>query len=1428
MNRILKRLISVLLMTALLCTCAAIQVTAVTGDNIGLDLSSAFVAEASGGYATAGNLLEQAISKAYTFGPNDRVSFMVTMEESPVVEEMPENTTFTSFWKSSAGSRLRAAIEKMQKKAMEYMMGMEFDVTILHSYSVLLNGFAVEAPFAALEQLQKIPGVASVEVMYSNVSPYTQSDTLGEAAFSADGEIPGEEDTAQAPAVTEQTDLSPESEEAEEVSVSGEMMQSTAAHELGYTGEGTVVAVLDTSFDVDHEVFAHAPRNPKISKTYLEQIVAQGSLNATADPDALYLSEKIPFAFDYSSDFDKQDTDVYIGLNDFHGTHVAGSAVADNDRMQGVAPNAQVVFMKVFGDNGVFNEPGAIAAMEDCVVLGVDVLNLSFGENGGHTYGGYYHDVLQNCYKAGIQVVAAAGNSSNSMKGSDMTSGTLGLALPLASEPDSGIVGLPGTTGSVMSVASIDRDYIAKTYYFLLNDAATEFHDAHMYDDLCFAQNLDGQTLEYVMIPNYGRADDFSQVDVEGKIAVVYRGEINISDKEKNAEAAGAAAMILINTDDTYKSFLLANRIPHVTVKKSVGEILATSESKVLKIDADYYTESESVNGGYASDFSSMGVCPDMTLKPEVAAPGGNEFSAVPGNSYQIQSGTSQASPQIAGSYAVLLQYYSENAPQLSAAERIDRIHTLQLNTAKILCDEHGVPYSPRKQGSGLVQIMDVIRAKAYVEAEDNMWPIAQLGSSDEGTFATSFTVHNVSDDTVTYDLSAVPMVPKTQIVTKDGKEYVCMSDYNRVLTEDEFRIRFSKDTVTVPAGSSVTVDVQLELTELGKAGLTQFENGIYMEGYLILSAEDGQQLHMPYMGFYGDWAALNMFDDTIYDEAPASFYGTNIAANRYNSQNNVFEMIKLGVNVFDTTIPADKNKIAMGNGLLTAGYRPVAKMGMLRGSDYLSFRVLDSAGNVLELYDAVNFNPLGTEMAYLYASKACISPNNTVPVPIELPDLIGWAPVYEDQGQLYYLAAGEYTMRIAAQPGGTEDPAYNQVLELPFVLDYQMPELKQYSVLNAGGRKYLQMQVTDDNYLMAVQLQSTDGTAGYSSVIPLNEEERGATSSILIDVTDLIQSDITQTAVYLCDYAQNEISGIEVDLTTEAEPFGKISVAQDTFVCHGETNIRLEAWVESAVADEGITAWISGDPSIAEVVAAGETDGGSVAGPRCFYADVLVKAVTGQTTVTVVSESGLTATVSITANAASLDLTKLKELVQNAKSLDENAYTMASWNDLQAALQAAEAVLSDPQAEQTSVDTAALRLSEAISGLILAGDSSVLRILITKAENELAEYTQESAQIITKRIEEGKALITAREVQTLLDEAVKALENALRDGVKEDAETEQPETTPTVKPTEPQEPGRPETGDHSNLALYIGIAVLSMFALVLAIILLTKPRKRK
>ena len=152
------------------------------------------------------------------------------------------------------------------------------------------------------------------------------------------------------------------------------------------------------------------------------------------------------------------------------------------------------------------------------------------------------------------------------------------------------------------------------------------------------------------------------------------------------------------------------------SISQDVGEKLAAAGTGIIRVSKSQ------VAGPFMSDFSSWGPTSDLKIKPEITAHGGEIYSAVPGQAYDRLSGTSMAAPNQAGAAALIRQYvkYSEvfgasEEMESKPVEVTKLVNQLMMSTTDIVLNKNGVAYSVRKQGAGLVNIMNAYTSASYV-----------------------------------------------------------------------------------------------------------------------------------------------------------------------------------------------------------------------------------------------------------------------------------------------------------------------------------------------------------------------------------------------------------------------------------------------------------------------------------------------------------------------------------------------------------------------------------------------------------------------------------------------------------------------------------------------------------------------------------------
>lgn len=1022
-----------------------------------------------------GSLFQPDSSQQVTaYAPDERVRIVIELEDAPLLDshKVSQYASVTDFLDSNAAQSTERKLERARKAVKSQLATKMDDVEVRYEYTTVFNGLSVEADYADLETIQDLPGVkdAYVSQVYQLIEPVNE---------------------------TKLADSVP--------AIGGDIVKNT-----GYTGKGMVVAILDTGLDTSHEAFQNAVNAPKFTKQNIANKLASDSLRVgNVNVDSIYQSDKIPFAYDY------YDNDTNVSGGNSHGTHVAGIVGANSGQVTGVAPDAQLMIMKIFGDDGSgAYDSDIIAALEDAVVLGADAVNMSLGMTAGFSEAASTktREVYQRVKNAGISLMCAAGNEySSSYKSAG------GTDLPLPSNPDNGAVASPSTYDAALSVASMNN-MKATAPYLLVGDRKIRYSDPAETASKQIASL--GGTYAYVDC-GVGATSDFTGKSLSGKVALIQRageenGEIlSFAQKEKNAKNAGAKAVIIYdNVEGDLVNMATDGSIPAVFISKADGEAMLAASDKHVSFSKSYLAQFQDAYSGKMSDFSSWGVTPDLKLKPEITAPGGDIYSTLPSGLYGSMSGTSMASPHMAGAAVVMAQYITEElgGTDMTQQEITALSNKLLMSTAVPVKNKQGLPYSPRKQGAGLVQLGRATKAKAYLSSAEGGLPKAELGDSTDGSFSFSFQANNLSTSEIQYEVGVTVLTEDT--VKENGKTYLAQSP--RQLGADEVNVT-APSSVTLRASGTETVNVSLALTEKGKAALEDFPNGIYLEGFVTLTPVNGGDtisLGLPFLGFYGNWSAAPIFDTSVYDadESPA-VYQTMLGL--FGADGSGYY---LGHNLYATDNDRfDKNYIAMSN--KTQNYHVTAAMAMLRNADKLTFSVTNES-------NAKVYEETLTNQSKTYYSSS----QQSYHTPMAINGFTGYTkPRF---GAAKALPEGKYTYSVTATLNGkTEKEIF------PLTIDNQAPQVVKSEVVIQNGKRLWKVTVTDNHYVQAVcaTLGSTPLTGWYAP----NETVEGAESVVTFDLSDPALSDLTQAKIGLVDYADNQTVSDYYSLTggTIVEP---------------------------------------------------------------------------------------------------------------------------------------------------------------------------------------------------------------------------------------------------------------------------------------------------
>ncbi len=720
--------------------------------------------------------------------PNEQTRVIIEMEGDSVLDKGFDTADLAD---NKAAMKTADKIEAHQEKVVEKiereaLSGEELDVN--YNFSILTNAVSADVAFKDIEEIEKVDGVAAVHVA-------AQYEPLVE--------------TAQPNTIT-----------------SGDMVGSYNTWTAGYTGAGTRIAVIDTGIDIDHPSFdgsafiAHLEETAEDASKTVEDYdlldeaeIAEvlPNLNASkryADltAEALYNNEKVAFAFNYvdknldiTHDNDKQGD---------HGTHVSGISLANtyvknaasatgfakqDAGVVGIAPDAQLISMKVFGTNGGAYSDDYMAAIEDAILLKADAINLSLGSSAaGDSYDEeeYINDIFKKLEGTSTVVSISAGNSG---RWSDSSM----YGVNLSKDVNLDTVGSPGSYYNALTVASAVNSGFTSSY-FVSEDGQHIFVDDASESNSPFFLTLDtsadknGTDYPFVFLDSFGEASDYEGLDVKDKIVFVSRGSITFGEKHSNAGAAGAKAVVIYNNQPGTISMTVKGTtatIPVVSIKQVEGAAVKATGKEVaegvyegtIKVMAVPETLRDVADGYTMSDFSSVGVPGTLDLKPEITAPGGNIYSTIDNGYYGLMSGTSMAAPSIAGQSALVQQYIRENdLAELNGVSVRTLAQSLLMSTATPLYEgndrENGLEYSPRAQGAGLANVNDAVSSPSYIlvgDKEGNDGKVKAVLGDDptkSGSYSFDFDIYNMGVDPQYYELDA--SVLTEQLGEEDGITY--------------------------------------------------------------------------------------------------------------------------------------------------------------------------------------------------------------------------------------------------------------------------------------------------------------------------------------------------------------------------------------------------------------------------------------------------------------------------------------------------------------------------------------------------------------------------------------------------------------------------------------------------------------------------------
>ncbi len=569
--------------------------------------------------------------------------------------------------------------------------------------------------------------------------------------------------------------------------------------------------------------------------------------------------------------------------------------------------------------------------------------------------------------------------------------------------------------------------------------------------------------------------------------------------KERNAANAGAIGMLVYNNVPGMLYMSITDwKIPCAFISQAAGEYMKQQETKTLSVaSADALVESPTYG---MADFSSWGATPELTLKPEITAPGAGIYAAVPGG-YESMDGTSMASPHAAGGMAIVQQALKARDNSMTGAQRKHMTDTLLMSTAHVIYDDNGVPYSPRKQGAGLMSINDAVNTRGYLSVAGMERPKLELKDDPamKGVYTMNFTVHNTGSDTLYYDVTPLVLTDTTEAyVNGSGQEFSTISGSSRLLPHT-FTSNCENNRVAVAPGKTADVTVTVTVTGEGRKMLAQFPNGSYVEGFVTLTqvAADGSaltdpiDLGLPFLAFYGDWTKAPIMDSTDYWE---TLDGSASQAQAYmntafsSSSENTVDTY-LGDNNY-TTVPylADRNAISPNNDdfmdSLTGIYT-----GLLRNTKSLRYTITGANGQV---YYSKDCEYVGKSI-YSYDYYRIVPAG----VDAEYDGIEPWYGTDSHNAKLPNNTKATVTIEATLPYGDGVGTNQKHSWSFPITIDTEEPHADNLKVTESEGRYYLSLDVSDNQYVAAVVFYNIKNSEMLYGMQGFGEDKPGVTSHI-------------------------------------------------------------------------------------------------------------------------------------------------------------------------------------------------------------------------------------------------------------------------------------------------------------------------------------------
>ncbi len=831
----------------------------------------------------------------FTKKQNQQVRIIVELEGSPIIQTAINQKKSYSQLSERTIEKRRNEIVVEQEQMISDLNDMDIEVNLQDTiqYDTAFNGVAMTVKQKDVRAIEKNPNVKNV-------------------FFSQE---------FQRPSLTSSKDI---------------IGTTYAWNTLKYKGEGTVVAIIDSGIDWTHPALKlDRLDTAKYDKAAIQKIISEKKLNGK------YYSLKVPYGYNYYD----HNFNLFNSYGVMHGMHVAGIVGANggmDGNLYGVAPNTQLLALKVFSDDLEYPTTFTdiwLKALDDAIALKADVVNMSLGSPAGITHEGKYHpevEMLQRAKKAGVVVAIAAGNEGT------IVDGNYYGVKPLAENYDTALVASPSSNEDSISVAAMEN---TKKHASLVKWTDEKGKSEYGFINL-YRPSANPEVITEEVVDVYaGTEDAFRGKNFAGKIVLTEVPEK--ADTKEFAEVirkiteGKPAAIILYNTEKM-GSYLggrlkfyneLANftvgRIAHETYEKIEQQQVLQDNFKLTVSDVS----EEVLNplGGRMATFSSWGPTPDLRIKPEITAPGGNIYSTAENEKYQNMSGTSMAAPQVAGATAIVKQHLHTKG--IDGEKSGEMAKLLLMNTSVPIVDMQSegqtTPYFVRQQGAGAMNLENALRTTVVARVTgtndnqaDGKLELKQLASK---SFYADIDLENFGNEPKEYYIYSTAIYEKIESGERTQKASHLLSKQDNVQEE-----------VKVSANSKVSIRIQFDYSDAD-----ELKEGNFIEGYITLKEKTenhiGCDLNIPFLGFFGNWNKQRAIDAFAIQELNnEQKRNVQFMVNRESNSNASMFMSPQRL-----SIPILKNKLYFSP--VSTYYRQIGlRIAPLRNMEEIEYSILD------------------------------------------------------------------------------------------------------------------------------------------------------------------------------------------------------------------------------------------------------------------------------------------------------------------------------------------------------------------------------------------------------------------------------------------------------------------------------------------------------